>query len=205
MDSELSKGDVAADAVARNVRALRQLRGMTQTDLATLVGLNQSLITRIENGKREVSVSEAWMFAVALGVGVSDLFVAAGAYYDGLLIAHVRAPLREVIMRVNEIERFQSEEDPAGISALVRRVADGVQTYLAEVPDPYAETADQLAVSMNLSLALVVLRELPGVRDRIQDALEKFEHARIHRQALEPVEDLEELRALSAALGRSTA
>ena len=108
-------------------------------------------------------------------------------------------------MRVNEIERFQSEEDPAGISALVRRVADGVQTYLAEVPDPYAETADQLAVSMNLSLALVVLRELPGVRDRIQDALEKFEHARIHRQALEPVEDLEELRALSAALGRSTA
>lgn len=200
MDADDAASKMAAEAVSRNVRALRQLRGLTQADLAALVGLNQSLITRIENGKREVSVGEAWALAASLGVPVSDLFTATSTYYDGLLIARVRAPLREVMMRVAEVERLSSEEDPAGIGSLVRRVAEGVAGYLSEVPSPYENTADHIAVSMNLSLALVVLRELPGMKARMVEALRTFEEARSQRQPLERVEDLRELRELAAAL-----
>ncbi|PVW05446.1 hypothetical protein DEA06_06820 [Microbacterium sp. Gd 4-13] len=191
-------------AVARNVKKLRLLKGMTQADLAALVGLEQSLIARVENEKRQVSVGEAWTLAAALGVSLSELVNYPGEYYDGRFITLIRTPLREVMMRLNDVERFASEDDPAGIGVLIRRVADGVNTYLAEVPDPYETTSNEVAMNMNLSLALVALRELPGVRGALADALAAFEDARTKRQALDPLDDLGELRALGQALGSGT-
>ncbi len=56
------------------VRRLRQAKGWNQTELAFYSGLAPSVISQIENGKRDPSAGTLRKLANALDVGVGDLF-----------------------------------------------------------------------------------------------------------------------------------
>lgn len=57
----------------RRVRALREERGLSQDDLAKLVGMAQTKLPAIEQGRRDVRISTVRRFADALGVSIQDL------------------------------------------------------------------------------------------------------------------------------------
>ncbi len=57
-----------------NMELIRRVRGLTQNDLATLAGVSQPTIARIENGSDAVTLRTLRQIADALGVNVSDLF-----------------------------------------------------------------------------------------------------------------------------------
>ncbi|WP_328443409.1 XRE family transcriptional regulator [Streptomyces sp. NBC_00386] len=67
--------DAAADPadVGRRVGQARQRRALTGEALGSLVGLGKDQISKIENGRRRVSVRELPKFAHALGVTVASL------------------------------------------------------------------------------------------------------------------------------------
>lgn len=58
----------------KNLRHLRQARGLSQTQLATMAGVKQATISRIEQGVNHASIPVAERIATALGVSVVDLF-----------------------------------------------------------------------------------------------------------------------------------
>ncbi len=58
------------------IREIRRARGLRQVDLARIVGVFQSEISEIENGKRRPSVYLAKKIAKALRVSLDDLFSA---------------------------------------------------------------------------------------------------------------------------------
>lgn len=51
----------------------RKRAGLTQTGLATVSGIDRDKINKIEHGTRDVSMTEALMFAAALGITPEDL------------------------------------------------------------------------------------------------------------------------------------
>jgi|HigsolmetaAR204D_1030405.scaffolds.fasta_scaffold16021_1 transcriptional regulator with XRE-family HTH domain len=59
--------------VYKRIRQFRKRKKMSQYELAALVGLEQTLISRIERGMRKVSAEELPLFSKALGVSVADL------------------------------------------------------------------------------------------------------------------------------------
>ena len=59
--------------VGKRVKWLRKLRDLSQTELGRLVGLDQSVISRIEKGDRDVSFGEAKRLARALNCSLDDL------------------------------------------------------------------------------------------------------------------------------------
>jgi ribosome-binding protein aMBF1 (putative translation factor) len=61
--------------LAREIRALRQARGLSQRDLAELVGTTQSAIARLEGGHVSPSLTTLDRVADALGVELSLRFV----------------------------------------------------------------------------------------------------------------------------------
>src|SRR5215211_3898739 len=68
------------DTTVERIRELRKARGMTQQDLADRIALlgtpmHQTAIARIESGKRELTLAEAFQFAYALDVAPVHLFV----------------------------------------------------------------------------------------------------------------------------------
>jgi transcriptional regulator with XRE-family HTH domain len=61
------------DKIAPHLKALRERKGLTQAGLGKLVGLDQTHISRLENGTKGVSNEKLRAIAEALGVTVSDL------------------------------------------------------------------------------------------------------------------------------------
>lgn len=60
--------------VGARIRAQRVLRGMTQSDLARLVGISFQSVQKYEQGENRVSASRLYQFAQALGVPPQHFF-----------------------------------------------------------------------------------------------------------------------------------
>ena len=59
--------------VGRNVRRIRQKKGLTQEEFADLSGFSQQYISGLENGARNPTVVTVYEIAKALGVSHLDL------------------------------------------------------------------------------------------------------------------------------------
>ena len=73
--------------LGRNIAKARQYAGLSQSELANLVGLDRSAISRIEAGERRVDSIELVDIARALGVSESSLLRAEEAE-----VLQLRAP-----------------------------------------------------------------------------------------------------------------
>ena len=62
------------EGIGRNVRHFREEKGWNQTELAYRSKMSVSIISLIENGKRNASTNTLERIAEALGVEVVDLF-----------------------------------------------------------------------------------------------------------------------------------
>lgn len=56
-----------------NMIRVRKDRGMTQTDLAELIGTKQSAISRLERGEEDITLSRAEAICEALSVELSEM------------------------------------------------------------------------------------------------------------------------------------
>ena len=59
--------------VGRNVKRVRQERGLTQEQLAELSGFSQQYISGLERGRRNPTIVSIYELATALGVGYLEL------------------------------------------------------------------------------------------------------------------------------------
>ena len=59
--------------VGRNVRRIRQKRGLTQEKFAEISGFSQQYLSSLENGRRNPTVVTLYELATALGVRHMDL------------------------------------------------------------------------------------------------------------------------------------
>ncbi|SFL90908.1 helix-turn-helix domain-containing protein [Pelosinus propionicus] len=57
----------------KRIRALREMQGITQLELAEKAGIDNSLVSRIENGQSEGSIQSLKKIATVLGVTVAEL------------------------------------------------------------------------------------------------------------------------------------
>ena len=69
---------VVPPSVALSLNEIRNKRGLTQEDLAELVGVRRSTISAIECGDRRPSMSVLMSLAGALGMTLDDLSAAMG-------------------------------------------------------------------------------------------------------------------------------
>jgi transcriptional regulator with XRE-family HTH domain len=89
------------ETTIHRIRELRQARGMTQQDLAERlarwgVRIDRTAVAKIEKGRRELTLSEAFMFAVALSVAPVHLFVPTDDDEPIMLTPDVGAPPEHV-------------------------------------------------------------------------------------------------------------
>lgn len=59
----------------RRIRFLREQAGISQSKFALMIGINQTYLSGIENGRRNISFDNIEKIANGLGVSISDLFV----------------------------------------------------------------------------------------------------------------------------------
>jgi transcriptional regulator with XRE-family HTH domain len=62
------------ERIASTVRRLRRRAGLTQEELSERAGIGRATLARVEAGSVDPAASTLRKLAVALGVGVGDLF-----------------------------------------------------------------------------------------------------------------------------------
>lgn len=68
------RDSAVARALARNVRRLRKVRGLSQDALADAVGIQTPAVSHIENRRGNPTLATLEALAKALGVRFGDLF-----------------------------------------------------------------------------------------------------------------------------------
>lgn len=83
-------------AVARlghRIRELREERGLAQAELARRIGSSASHLNKLEGGSKAATVVTLEAIAVALGVGIGELFATDGVGAQGSVVAPSPNPL----------------------------------------------------------------------------------------------------------------
>jgi DNA-binding XRE family transcriptional regulator/quercetin dioxygenase-like cupin family protein len=78
--------------IGERIRAERARKGISLRSLARSVGLSPSLISQIETGKCQPSVSTLYAITTALGVSVQDVFGEASAFRGRVAAGQVTVP-----------------------------------------------------------------------------------------------------------------
>jgi transcriptional regulator with XRE-family HTH domain len=63
----------ARKVFAKRLRQIRQIRGLSQEQLADLVGLHRTYVGSVERGERNVSIDNMERFAQALEIDLTEL------------------------------------------------------------------------------------------------------------------------------------
>ncbi|MBW7868880.1 MAG: helix-turn-helix transcriptional regulator [Brumimicrobium sp.] len=68
--------------VAKNIKQIRLAKSINQDVIADALGVDPAVISNIENGKREIKVSELEIISKCLNINVIDLITYPKVYVD---------------------------------------------------------------------------------------------------------------------------
>ena len=93
------------------LKECRKKRGLSQTELALRVGLNQTTISQYENGSRKPKLSMAKKIAEVLGISL-DAFVCLSTFIDPAMPATVNKTKNTIGEKFSnkQISLFEDEE-----------------------------------------------------------------------------------------------
>lgn len=96
--------------IGHKIRKYRQLKGITQGELAKLVGSHQSNINRIENGRQNYTIDFLFNLAHVLNIPEYEIFS------DQPLVPYEsREPIMKFNMPEGELEGIKFFEDPLSL------------------------------------------------------------------------------------------
>jgi len=143
------------EAIGHNIRRLRDEKGWNQTELGFRAGASPSIISLIENGKRNPSTATLAKIAEALGVEVVDLFP------KGSNHSPYEPTFNDVLAEERHKEAGTPMPEASGRHISVR-IADNLSTEPARVEITYEAFLD-------------VLRRRGLTRRAAKEAFEEFE------------------------------
>lgn len=107
--------------IRKNFKYVREQLNITQTDMAIFLGLEQSMISKFENGERSLSVSNLEKACQLFGISYSDLrtevknsnilspsFRKSGLSLESL--EHIAA-INTIALNILEMDKLLNEED----------------------------------------------------------------------------------------------
>lgn len=88
--------------IGERIRELRTIRDLSTSQLAKLVGVNQSFISQLENKQSGVKIETLYKICSALGITLSDFFADTNDTYD---TASDTSQLTEILKQLPKEER----------------------------------------------------------------------------------------------------
>ena len=93
--------------LGKNIRKIREAKGLSQKEVAISVGMDQAQYSRIENSKTDTSFSTIEKIAKALGVELSELFTADEVFKE------VNSKEKTLMEKLRLVELLEDKEQKA--------------------------------------------------------------------------------------------
>jgi len=100
---QLPPVNFGGETLGQRIARIRKERGYTQVELASRIGIIQTIISAVESDDRKLSAEMAVRFAQALDVTMDDLLQSAGP-------KATRKPSRKVLRRLELIESLPGRQ-----------------------------------------------------------------------------------------------
>jgi transcriptional regulator with XRE-family HTH domain len=118
--------------VAKNIKRIREKKGMSQKELITAVGLGAPMYSRIETGKAEPSLTTLEKIAKALNVKLSDFFD------NDANLEDINSYDSDLVDKIKMIEILNEEEKKTVFSIVdafigKKKLKDALNNVLTEV------------------------------------------------------------------------
>jgi len=144
--------DVSDRRIGRRVAALRKERGWSQSYLASLLGVDQSALSRIESGKRRTSAAELDLIATALSVEPGALLEQGDVVLGGSGFSAVDEDIRASVRTAAPFAGDEYAEDASYAPGAERAPGDGEAGLFAPRARPAArDDARETALMASLS------------------------------------------------------
>jgi transcriptional regulator with XRE-family HTH domain len=101
--------------ISDNIKRLRELKNLSQKEVALSVGIPQGQYSRIENGKVEPTISTLEKFAKMFQVSISELFK------SNQLEEQLNLPLMEKIKMMDKLDTDEKEALLKIIDAMISK------------------------------------------------------------------------------------
>ncbi len=96
----LQKLDLGEETTGQRISRIRKQNGLTQRELAKLIGINQALITDYERGKLRLHAEMLARFAISLGVTTDELIGLKISFQNGV---KPNLKLRKKLMEIESL------------------------------------------------------------------------------------------------------
>lgn len=93
--------------IGEKIVELRNMRGLTQTNLAKMVGMSRGYLSEIETCRKETNLTLDMLKRIAEALDVSLECLVAGT--DGNSSKHLQTPSQELVEMVNKLDNSDQE------------------------------------------------------------------------------------------------
>jgi transcriptional regulator with XRE-family HTH domain len=114
---------IAKDQVGQRVRAIRQKRGLTQQELADLLGTNQSHVANVERGERGVTIHQIVKMAKALQASTDEILLGDRDGAKDSTPASVDRRFLRRLQRISSLPRREKQALLTTIDAFLSKIA----------------------------------------------------------------------------------
>jgi transcriptional regulator with XRE-family HTH domain len=114
---------IAKDQVGQRVRAIRQKRGLTQQELADLLGTNQSHVANVERGERGVTIHQIVKMAKALQASTDEILLGDKNGSKDSTPASVDRRFLRRLQRISSLPRREKQALLTTIDAFLSKIA----------------------------------------------------------------------------------
>lgn len=104
--------------LAKNLKILREQKGLLQKEVASAVGVHPSNYSKMEKGERDVSIEVADKLAIYFGITLDEL-----VHMDGNIPKEVTIVDKSTTERIKLIQQLDEEDKNA-----IFRIIDGMLT-----------------------------------------------------------------------------
>ena len=109
---KLSPVDFGGETLGERIARIRKERGFTQVELASRIGIIQTIISATESDERKLSAEMAVRFAQALDVSMDELLG------PGRQPKRGRKPSRKILRRLEKIETLPRTQQTAVLKTI---------------------------------------------------------------------------------------
>lgn len=109
---QLPPVDFGGETLGERIARIRKERGFTQVELATRIGIIQTIVSAVESNERKLSAEMAVRFAQALDVSLDELLGTGRPDKKG------KKPSRKILRRLEKIEMLPRTQQIAVLKTI---------------------------------------------------------------------------------------
>ncbi|PTJ89985.1 helix-turn-helix domain-containing protein [Staphylococcus simulans] len=163
--------------IGDNIKKIRKERNITQSELATKMGISQSYLSDIENGRKNLGIATVEKIANKLGVSVAYL-TSGNKMMGDLTDEEIEEEMFKMSKKISQSKSRREEKIKESLFNLINNDLSFFEThYFNNIYNFYEleKTEDNNLLFVSILLQMLRKHKMSGSKEAYEDIINKFD------------------------------